>query len=186
MLAEYRLVLILVSILALSSRADIIEKDLAETPLTFVEATNMIRQKAEIAKYLRDYNQIESDPFEINQFIRENFIQLADSHKTYSASPFGAGLPNVTQSCMLQLLQFVAALKTSEPWATQVVDAFGKPTSGIFLGSLTWIGEYQECINVTAPNDWNGKFCSLAKPVDPMNPPGPGSVVKLNMNSSIF
>ena len=28
------------------------------------------------------------------------------------------------------------------------------------VGSLMWIGEYFECINVTQP-DWNGKYCFL-------------------------
>jgi hypothetical protein len=185
MFGHIRHLLILISALAFLSNAEIIERDFSSIPSNFVEAIGMLRQKTDIAEYLRNHNQVEYDPFEANSFIKENFIQLANAHQTYSASPFGVGLPNVTQGCMVQLLQFAAALQTSQSWASQVVDAFGKPQSGIFWGSLTWTGEYQECINITALGNWTGKYCSLAKPVDPMQPPGPGSVVKLKATKQI-
>lgn len=45
----------------------------------------------------------------------------------------------------------------------EVIDAIGKPTSGILQGSLSWIGEFDECSNVTL-EDWKGKHCMISKP----------------------
>lgn len=48
--------------------------------------------------------------------------------------------------------------------AKKVIDAFGKPTSGILLGSLSWLGEYSQCKNATNGDAWKGKYCILSKP----------------------
>ena len=46
-----------------------------------------------------------------------------------------------------------------------MVDSFGKPTSGILQGSVLWLGEYNECINITVNTlDFQGKYCRIAKP----------------------
>ena len=45
-----------------------------------------------------------------------------------------------------------------------VIDAMGKPTSGLLEGHLTWLGSYDECIQIQATvNDTEpikGKYCS--------------------------
>ena len=68
----------------------------------------------------------------------------------------------MTQTCLIQLGQFAASLKKKDTWALQVIDSFGKPQSGIFWGSLTWAGEYRECINITS-NEWKGKHCLIGQ-----------------------
>ena len=48
-----------------------------------------------------------------------------------------------------------------------VVDAIGKPVSGILGGSLTWPGSFYECIDVRAAINksgeiiypWKGQYC---------------------------
>jgi hypothetical protein len=66
-----------------------------------------------------------------------------------------------------------------------VIDSFGKPTrfnirfliktnkflnlyfykSGILQGSVLWLGEYEECMNVTINTlEFRGKYCRISKP----------------------
>ena len=45
-----------------------------------------------------------------------------------------------------------------------MIDAFGKPPSGLLQGDLTWAGEYSECVNTTH-DEWIGKYCYVSKPV---------------------
>jgi hypothetical protein len=146
----------------------------SEIPRNFVEAIAQLTEKALIAKQLQQHNVLQSDHYEINSFIRENFIEFTELQYSYAEKSSllratdSTAQPNVTQSCLKQLLQFVEALNEKKPWATQVVDAFGKPQSGINWGSLTWAGEYKECtnvtinINVTAGDVWQGKYCSVS------------------------
>ncbi|GIY73997.1 NRF domain-containing protein, partial [Caerostris extrusa] len=56
-------------------------------------------------------------------------------------------------------------------WATKMLDSYGKPGSGILLGNLNWVGEYDECINAYAPQKENtsiggfhGKYCTMQIP----------------------
>ncbi|GBN59840.1 hypothetical protein AVEN_233973-1 [Araneus ventricosus] len=52
-----------------------------------------------------------------------------------------------------------------------VLDSYGKPESGILLGNLRWLGEYDECLGIYAPakgnqgnvsvGDFHGKYCTL-------------------------
>ncbi|GIY21135.1 hypothetical protein CDAR_494761, partial [Caerostris darwini] len=56
-------------------------------------------------------------------------------------------------------------------WATKMLDSYGKPESGILLGNLNWIGEYDECVNAYAPQKENtsiggfhGKYCTMQIP----------------------
>lgn len=50
-----------------------------------------------------------------------------------------------------------------------VIDSFGKPTSGILQGSMYWLGEYSECLNITEKS-FQGKYCLLGKPTFPQAP----------------
>ena len=50
-------------------------------------------------------------------------------------------------------------------WALKMVDAFGKPPSGVFQGDTFAVGNYDECLSTRAPglNDsdlFQGKFCT--------------------------
>lgn len=45
----------------------------------------------------------------------------------------------------------------------KVIDAYGKPTSGILEGSFYWLGEFGVCKNATS-DDWQGKYCLVNRP----------------------
>lgn len=47
-----------------------------------------------------------------------------------------SAFPNITKECTLQVITFVTALQTNSSWPLQVIDSYGKPTSGIMRGSL--------------------------------------------------
>ncbi|GIY64964.1 nose resistant to fluoxetine protein 6 [Caerostris darwini] len=68
---------------------------------------------------------------------------------------------------MIYLLENLASFN----WATKMLDSYGKPESGILLGNVKWIGEYDECINAYAPQKedtsiggFHGKYCTLQIP----------------------
>ena len=71
---------------------------------------------------------------------------------------------NVSSECSAQISHFVQGLVKKETWAIRILDAFGKPPSGILEGNFVWIGDYRECINVTnSQYNWTSKFCSITK-----------------------
>lgn len=77
----------------------------------------------------------------------------------------------MSEDCEDHLKVWTNALKKKKMWALSVIDAFGKPPSGLLSGNVQWRGEYSECINTTEPySDWHGKYCSISKPTDPSNP----------------
>ncbi|GIY98686.1 nose resistant to fluoxetine protein 6 [Caerostris extrusa] len=68
-------------------------------------------------------------------------------------------------------------------WAIKMLDSYGKPESGILLGNLKWIGEYDECIKAYAPQKedtnmggFHGKYCTLQVPIELRNTSMPLSI----------
>ncbi|XP_042904054.2 nose resistant to fluoxetine protein 6 [Parasteatoda tepidariorum] len=58
-------------------------------------------------------------------------------------------------------------------WALKILDAFGKPETGILEGNLKFLGDFDECKSVYAPKkknsdagNFHGKYCSLKLSVD--------------------
>lgn len=77
---------------------------------------------------------------------------------------------NVSVECQTQLDQLVDGLRKRSNWSFRVVDAFGKPPSGILNGNLDWYGEFSECRNISALNStWTGKYALVTKPIDPQD-----------------
>ena len=49
----------------------------------------------------------------------------------------------------------------------QVLDSFGKPSSGILNGNTAWLGEFSECRNISNENgNLTGKYVLVTKPFD--------------------
>jgi len=50
-----------------------------------------------------------------------------------------------------------------------VLDALGKPPAGILEGTTVWLGDFDECIGVSLPNDaeqsFHGQYCKLSYPM---------------------
>lgn len=50
-------------------------------------------------------------------------------------------------SCSYDMLRMAFALRQFEPWALRMIDSSGKVPEGIFEGSFTALGSYDECIS---------------------------------------
>ncbi|GFT17788.1 nose resistant to fluoxetine protein 6 [Nephila pilipes] len=92
-------------------------------------------------------------------------------------------------------LKYVFNNLKSSIWAMKMLDAYGKPESGILRGNLKWLGDYDECLKVYAPPDtkteagnFHGKYCSLHVSVNIQNQSLPlliGMCLPDSCNSSI-
>ena len=49
-------------------------------------------------------------------------------------------------SCSYDMLLMALALRRFEPWALRMIDSSGKVPEGIFEGSFTALGSYDECL----------------------------------------
>ena len=54
----------------------------------------------------------------------------------------------LSNSCSYDMLRMALALRQFEPWALRMIDSSGKMPEGIFEGSFTALGAYDECINI--------------------------------------
>ncbi|XP_045202094.2 nose resistant to fluoxetine protein 6-like [Mercenaria mercenaria] len=88
--------------------------------------------------------------------------------------------PNTTNNlCLNHTELFIKALLRRENWALRMVDAFGKPGTGILDYSVNWIGNYDECIAIQATayqnpvakegpsTPYTGKYCTASFPFGP-------------------
>ncbi|XP_066294089.1 nose resistant to fluoxetine protein 6-like [Branchiostoma lanceolatum] len=92
-----------------------------------------------------------------SQVLSENFIQhqasqvLAQGTETnwtdivVPAQPTG----NVSPQCRDDVQQYMQDLLQGKFYALNILDAGGKPPSGILEGNFNWLGSYSQCINVT-------------------------------------
>eukprot|EP00058_Branchiostoma_floridae_P006674 XP_002592162.1 hypothetical protein BRAFLDRAFT_88115 [Branchiostoma floridae] len=93
--------------------------------------------------------------------------KLADTIRDFStvnwtdisipAQPTG----NISQQCQRDVAQYNADLSHGKMYALQMLDAGGKPPSGILGGNLVWTGSYSQCVNITRKGyniTFNGKF----------------------------
>lgn len=95
-------------------------------------------------------------------------------------------------TCSYDMLRMALALRQFEPWALRMIDSSGKLPEGIFEGSFTALGSYDECINTifasqthqqpaqadqsgpmvsSQPAPTQGKYCLVN--VSPYLPPKP-------------
>lgn len=60
-------------------------------------------------------------------------------------------------SCSHDMLRMALALRQFEPWALRMIDSSGKVPEGIFEGSFTALGSYDECLNTIFGQQQQGK-----------------------------
>ncbi|XP_066292100.1 nose resistant to fluoxetine protein 6-like [Branchiostoma lanceolatum] len=68
---------------------------------------------------------------------------------------------NISQQCQKDVAQYEADLFQGEIYALKMLDAGGKPPSGILNGNLIWAGSYSQCVNITRKGfniTFDGKF----------------------------
>ncbi|XP_069118681.1 nose resistant to fluoxetine protein 6-like [Argopecten irradians] len=82
-----------------------------------------------------------------------------------------ATMYNVSDLCLRDMKQIIYGIQRKERWTTRLLDALGKPGSGLTDGNLQWIGSYDMCNSVegivhedmvdnTGPQyTLQGKFC---------------------------
>lgn len=58
----------------------------------------------------------------------------------------------LSSSCSYDMLRVALALRQFEPWALRMIDSSGKVPEGIFEGSFTALGSYDECLNTEFPS----------------------------------
>ncbi|XP_023222899.1 nose resistant to fluoxetine protein 6-like [Centruroides sculpturatus] len=86
----------------------------------------------------------------------------------------GQNQVNISGGCMGSLMQFIFDLRQMKLWALQMVDAIGKPNSGILKGSLTFLGSYEQCLDIElhkSRKKFKGQYCTVD--FQPILPPKP-------------
>ncbi|KAG8197949.1 hypothetical protein JTE90_020324 [Oedothorax gibbosus] len=74
--------------------------------------------------------------------------------------------------CMASIFQLVLGLQRLQEWAIKMVDATGKPPSGVFQGTSMSLGDFDECINVRVGKQgklpkkgereyFHGRYCTV-------------------------
>ncbi|KAL1427915.1 hypothetical protein MTO96_003073 [Rhipicephalus appendiculatus] len=85
----------------------------------------------------------------------------------------------VSVQCSLGLLKTLRGLSNLEPWALRMIDSSGKVPGNLFIGSVSELGSYDECL-ATVVRDESGReliraqYCSLY-----LRPESDSSVVDL-------
>ena len=76
----------------------------------------------------------------------------------------------MSSKCRRDLIRVNGGLVRGEDWALRMVDAFGKPGANLMDLRFSWMGSYDECVEikdiVAANNDMKGKFCWIKFPFD--------------------
>ncbi|XP_077526169.1 nose resistant to fluoxetine protein 6-like isoform X2 [Haemaphysalis longicornis] len=73
----------------------------------------------------------------------------------------------VSTECSLGLLKMLRGLSDLEPWALRMVDSTGKLPSGMFTGTITELGAFDECLQTVVRDRHSGRelvraqYCSL-------------------------
>ncbi|KAI1303723.1 Nose resistant to fluoxetine protein 6 [Halotydeus destructor] len=72
---------------------------------------------------------------------------------------------NISSSCIQSFFALLSALRENKIWAYRMLDASGKPPSGILEGTLTDLGAFEQCLSVVSdtpgPDQFAGRYCLL-------------------------
>ncbi|GBM82866.1 Nose resistant to fluoxetine protein 6 [Araneus ventricosus] len=69
----------------------------------------------------------------------------------------GSGSLNVSSSCRRDVLKLLIGLRDIKTWAFSFIDASGKIIDGMLQGTMSSLGEFDQCINTTAVDEKRGK-----------------------------
>lgn len=87
----------------------------------------------------------------MRQAIRE---RLDASYDTMAEQFLNA---KMSRQCAFKLLKFVHGLRNFEPWTLRMIDASGKYPTGLFQGSLSDLGAYDQCIETVIRDEYGGE-----------------------------
>ena len=74
-----------------------------------------------------------------------NIVQFLSTISSLSNNDFSNS--NISINCQNDLNQWTQDIEDKRLYALQMVDAFGKPDSGLLYGSGLWLGGYDECLD---------------------------------------
>ncbi|XP_067137114.1 nose resistant to fluoxetine protein 6-like [Centruroides vittatus] len=98
--------------------------------------------------------------------------------------PYGMRLISeikLSSGCQSSIMRWIFDLRKLKMSAVELLDAFGKPFPGIFYGTISMYGNYEQCLNTVSKNEKSGKeyfkgqYCSIS--LKPALPPKPDKIV---------
>lgn len=106
----------------------------------------------------------DEEPHSLLEFVKTSVRTLVDNnYDSLSSKALSIG---ITPYCGVGLLKFMNALRNLEPWAARFIDASGKYPTGLFQGTLSDYGAYDECIETVVRDDdgqekIRAQYCTL-------------------------
>ncbi|CAL1293051.1 unnamed protein product [Larinioides sclopetarius] len=127
---------------------------------------------------------LDSEEVEIDNGELKTFAEVEAKMKSLIDDVIKRVLPFVIRSsadirlsgrCMASIFKMVIGMQKLQEWAIRMVDATGKPPSGLFQGTTMSLGDFDECINVRVGRkgmmSWNappeereffhGRYCTV-------------------------
>uniref|UniRef100_T1KDH0 Nose resistant-to-fluoxetine protein N-terminal domain-containing protein n=1 Tax=Tetranychus urticae TaxID=32264 RepID=T1KDH0_TETUR len=154
----------------------------SESPGSNKDSTNVINpeQDDQVNSPTEDYSDSEDEDNlyhvgHINQTVEllsrwakitENAIQMVVSEAMPHATEFGYRF-DISEECILSLLQLVNGFRKQKAWAFRLIDSYGRPSPGSLDGTVTSLGDYDECLGIEFPKYFGeevpitGKYCTI-------------------------
>ncbi|XP_071041298.1 nose resistant to fluoxetine protein 6 [Parasteatoda tepidariorum] len=79
----------------------------------------------------------------------------------------------MSTKCTSSLIKYVSGLSSVKVWAIKMFDSMSKPPSGIFEGTVSDFGAFDQCLEIELPKrngdiEFRGKYCAIeAAPIMP-------------------
>lgn len=93
---------------------------------------------------------------------------MASAMRSAEGSPLVKRLmrTELSPDCTIGLLRFMRGVRNLEPWAVRLIDASGKYPTGLFQGTISDIGAYDECIETIVHDQFghvqtSGQYCNV-------------------------
>ncbi|XP_054711039.1 O-acyltransferase like protein-like [Uloborus diversus] len=134
-----------------------------------------------VANFKNNKNSISETSAESSS-IEDQWRDLEKTFRRYTDSVMKKVLPkilrihsqlNVSTQCNSAMMQLITGLRNFKSWAIRMVDASGRLPSGSLEGTLTDLGDYDQCLDILQPlrnkhKQIRGQYCTLeVKPTLP-------------------
>lgn len=93
---------------------------------------------------------------------------IAEAMRSAEGSPLVRRLmrTELSPECTIGLLRFMRDIRNLEPWAVRLIDASGKYPTGLFQGTISDIGAYDECVETVVHDQFghvqvSGQYCNM-------------------------
>ncbi|XP_054719316.1 nose resistant to fluoxetine protein 6-like [Uloborus diversus] len=109
------------------------------------------------------------DPIRPDMHLYEKFLKNITSTAIKKALPAMMRIMdkvNMSSGCLSSLFKYVISLKQIKVWAMRMFDATAKVPSGMFDGTVTEFGAFDQCLKILVKNkkgveDFRGQYCSV-------------------------